>query len=506
MITITLSNKQLHENKAQGYGVLCEQDAVLSNPVAMALETFYKPLKSSIEERKFKGASGAQLVVSGDNKGKNVYLMFYGLGKLAGLPLEEKIERFRRAVGSLMRSAESLGIAEVALTFPHHEKFDVSAFTLGSEIASIAEIATYHFDKYITDESRKYPQNYTITLCISDDVAQEYKVGIEQGTHIGYAVNQARHWTDLPGNMISPKVMAERAEKIAKTHDLSCKVFGKKEILDMGMGGIYAVGKGSAEEPRLVVMEYKTDHPNAPTIALVGKGITFDTGGLCIKPAASMETMKDDMAGAAVVISTIELLAHLKPKINVVGLAPLAENMPSGTATRPGDIIQFYNGVTAEVKDTDAEGRLVLADALSYAVKHYKLDAIIDIATLTGACAAALGHFFCGLLSKHDDLSKHIIKSGQRSGDRTWRLPLHDDYKPAIRSDVADLSNIGTIRYKGGTITAAFFLKSFVGDVPWAHLDIAGTAFNVPDISYYRPGSSGFGVRLFADLIVNWKQ
>jgi Leucyl aminopeptidase len=271
------------------------------------------------------------------------------------------------------------------------------------------------------------------------------------------------------------------------------------------MGGLAAVGRGSDQDCQMVILEYKAKRKNAPTIAFVGKGITFDSGGLSIKPALNMETMKDDMSGAAAVITTMEVLAHLKPDVNVVALAPLAENLPSGKATMPGDIVTFYNGKTAEVRNTDAEGRLVLADALSYAVKHYKPDAIIDIATLTGACAYALGPFFTGLMSQHDTLVKDIEISAQRSGDRVWRLPLHDDYQIAIRSDISDMCNIGAPKYMAGAITAAHFLKHFVGQTPWAHLDIAGTAFNVPDLPYYKQGATGVGVRLLVDLAMHWK-
>lgn len=219
-----------------------------------------------------------------------------------------------------------------------------------------------------------------------------------------------------------------------------------------------------------------------------------------------METMKEDMSGAAAVISTMQAIAILKPDVNVVGITPLSENLPSGSATKPGDILKFYNGKTAEVKNTDAEGRLVLADALSYAVKHCNLDAMIDIATLTGACAYALGPFFTGLMSQHEDLIDKICDSAERTGDRVWELPLHDDYKPAIKSQVADISNVGSKQYMAGAITAGLFLQNFVGDMPWAHLDIAGTAFNVPDISYYRPeGATGVSVRLLIDLAMHWK-
>ena len=215
--------------------------------------------------------------------------------------------------------------------------------------------------------------------------------------------------------------------------------------------------------------------------------------------------MKEDMSGAAAVLATMEAIAQLKPKINVIGVLALAENLPGGDALKPGDIVRFYNGKTAEVRNTDAEGRLVLADALSYAVKHYKPTAMIDVATLTGACAYALGPYYTGLMSPDDALAKAIKVAGESSGDVVWRLPMTADYRRAIRSQVADICNIGTEKIMAGAITAAHFLEHFVGDVPWAHLDIAGTAFNVPNLPYYRPGATGVGVRLLVELARSWK-
>ena len=217
-----------------------------------------------------------------------------------------------------------------------------------------------------------------------------------------------------------------------------------------------------------------------------------------------METMKEDMSGAAAVIGSMQAIAQLKPDVNIVAITALSENLPSGTATKPGDILRFYNGKTAEVKNTDAEGRLVLADALSYAVKHYNPVAIIDLATLTGACAYALGPFYSGLVSEHDEFADKVLHAANKSGDFAWRLPLTDDYKVAIKSDVADICNIGTKKISAGTITAAAFLQNFVGDVPWVHLDIAGVAFAVPNISYYGSGGTGYGVRLLVELAMNW--
>ncbi len=502
MISFTVSKEPLNQQKAEGYIIICPQDFKFKEYGSELVE-FYQPLEAILKQRKFTGAAGSCCVVAGVRHNEPVYLIFVGVGS-SKKPQEDRLEQYRRAVGSALRTAEGLKITKLALQLPEAEWFGTDVFTIAKETAIMINMASYHFDQFITDESRRMSRDYTVTVCAPLIQHNEINAGIEYGQRVGYAVNQARHWCDLPPVVLTPTALADHAKRVAKTHPLTVKVFTEDEIIKMGMGGIEAVAKGSDQEARLVIIEYKTEKQHAPTIAVVGKGITFDSGGLSIKPAAAMETMKDDMAGAAAVISTMEALAHLKPEVNVIALAPITENLISGHATKPGDIIQFYNGKTAEVKNTDAEGRLILADALSYAVKHYKLDAIIDIATLTGSCAYALGPFFAGLMSKHDDLAQRLLVAAQRTGDRLWPLPFHDDYKPAIKSDVADLCNQGSAKYRAGSITAGFFLQNFVGDVPWVHLDVAGTSFDVPDMSYYRPGATGFGVRLFVDMFMNW--
>lgn len=491
------------ELSVQGYAVFCEQDPHSIDQAVAQLSRFYHPIKSFLEQRTFTGAAGNSCMATGTDGDRVVYLFFVGLGAKNKI-VHERLEQYRRAMGQIMRMAEQVKISEFAIQLPDEKWFDTTADTLAKESVTILEMASYHFDVYITDETRRLTRDYVVTLSAPALLHNEIKTGLEMGSRIAHAVNQARHWCDLPPVILTPNRLGEHAQRIAEVHKLKCTVFNEEEIKKMGMGGLEAVAKGSEQEACFVIMEYKTDHPNAQTVALVGKGITFDSGGLSIKPAASMETMKDDMAGAAAVISTMEAVAHLKPKVNVIGFAPVTENLISGHATKPGDIIQFYNGKTAEVKNTDAEGRLILADALSYAVKHYKPDAIINIATLTGSCAYALGPFFAGLMSQHQELAEKVSAAARRSGDRVWPLPFHDDYKPAIKSTVADLCNIGNDKYRAGAITAGFFLQNFVGDTPWVHLDVAGTSFNVPDLSYYRPGATGFGVRLFLDLLMNW--
>lgn len=505
MVEISITKKPLQDIDAQALVVFCQADAVTTNENVQHIKHFYPALEEVIKQQKFSGAAKTSLIVSGLKKDKPLFILLVGLGSLNELSPMDKRESVRRAVGLVIRTAESYNINDLAIALPDATACGYAPCELVQETSATAWIAHYKFLDFITDQVSTHLTMH-ITFCVDHMHQEECAIGHAHGERIGYAVNQARHWCDLPGNHITPTTFAQRTEQIAASHGLTFHVINKQQMVEMGMGGLCAVSQGSAEEPKLVILEYHCGNDKAPTIGLVGKGITFDSGGLSLKPANAMETMKDDMAGAAVVMCTMEALAHLKPQVNIVALAPLAENMPSGSATRPGDIIKFYNGMTAEVNNTDAEGRLILADALAYAVKNYKLDALIDLATLTGACMYALGPFYAGLMSQHDELAHQLIHASERSGDWVWRLPLHSDYKAAIKTPNADISNTGNERYRAGTITAAFFLKNFVGNVPWAHLDIAGTAFNVPDISYYRNGATGFGVRLLVDLIMHWKK
>lgn len=501
MFKINLTTKPITDIQVSGYVFLLESNFDF-NELNQATKDMNPHLEVAIKNRNFTGKAGSSLLLNGSKDDKGVDIILVGLGDLTKGYLN--VEAYRRAMGQMVRIAETLKLKSIALRLPDPGKLNLSYRRLAQETATMMYKAAYHFDDYITVPERKFRWEFDLYISVPQDAIDIAQEGITKGTYIGKAINTARYWCDLPPSALTPTVLANKAKALADKYGLKSTIFNQEEIIKMGMGGIHGVSKGSAEECRLVILEYKAQKADAPTIALVGKGVTFDSGGLSIKPSVAMETMKDDMAGAAVVLSTMKVLAQLKPDMNVIAVTPLVENLPSGTATKPGDILRFYNGKTAEVKDTDAEGRLILADALSYAVKNYKLNAIIDIATLTGSCAAALGHFYAGLCSQSDELAEKVNIASIHSGDRVWRLPMDDDYKPAIRSDVADLSNIGSAKYKAGAITAAFFLQSFVGDVPWVHLDIAGTAFGVPDRSYLRPGATGFGIRLFTDLIMNW--
>jgi len=501
MIHIRTAPDLCTQHHAAAYGIPVFEGGLEST--AELLKSWVPFFKDLSEQRGFKGTKNQVITVPVTIDAKTATIIIVGVGN-TGSTVDER-ELYRRAIGTIVRQAQSIKAASLVIQVPPVAALGYTPAELVHETIVALTMAGYHFNDFITKESDEAPELVEVTLCstelagVSDDV-------VPKASMTAHAVNKARHWIDMPPSQMTPPQLAEKAQEIARQHNVGITVFGEADIVKMGMGGLAAVSRGSAVDCQLVIMEYKTTTPNAPTLAFVGKGITFDSGGLSIKPARSMETMKEDMSGAAAVIAAMEVIAQLKPAVNIVALAPMSENLPSGTATKPGDIIRFYNGKTAEVRNTDAEGRLILADALSYAVKHYKLDAIIDLATLTGACSYALGPYFAGMMSMHDDFVKKVQTSADRTGDRVWRLPLHDDYKAAIKSTVADICNIGNEKIMAGTITAAHFLQNFVNDTPWVHLDIAGTAFDVPFISYFRDGATGYGVRLLVDLACNWQK
>jgi leucyl aminopeptidase len=302
----------------------------------------------------------------------------------------------------------------------------------------------------------------------------------------------------LPGNVCTPTFLGKTAEDLAKRYGFAVTVLDRAAIVKEKMGALLSIAQGSAEEPRFIALEYRGSE--AAPVVLVGKGVTFDTGGISIKPAQNMEDMKFDMSGAAAVLGTFEMLGRLKPKVHVVGLIPSTENMPSGTAVKPGDVITSHFGKTIEMINTDAEGRLILCDALSYA-RRYKPAAVIDIATLTGAIVVALGHTAAGVMGNDDALVEEVRQAGERSGERAWPLPLWEDYRDLMKSDIADVKNAGG--RPAGSISAGWFLREFVDGFPWAHLDIAGTAYTEREEPGRVKGPTGTGVRLFSEFVLN---
>ncbi len=337
-------------------------------------------------------------------------------------------------------------------------------------------------------------QRVTLACGVAESTAA--REGLQRGEAIAAGVALAREWANRPGNHCTPGDLADEARRLAKSHGLEIEVLGRKEAEKLGMGCFLAVAQGSQQAPKFIVLQYKGAAKSAAPLVLVGKGITFDTGGISIKPAAEMDEMKFDMGGAASVLGTFRAVAQLKPKINLVGLIPACENMPSGQAVKPGDVVTSMSGQTVEILNTDAEGRLILCDALTYA-ERFEPAAVVDIATLTGACVIALGHHRSGLFSTDDALAGQLDQAGQAALDPCWRMPLDEEYDEGLKSNFADMGNVGP--RAGGAITAAMFLKRYTAKYPWAHLDIAGSAWK----SGAAKGSTGRPVPLLTQFVLN---
>lgn len=359
-------------------------------------------------------------------------------------------------------------------------------------------LGSYRFTKYqsLPDPDEPAPALAAVVISGPRGIAP----AVRRAVVVARAVMGARDMANEPGNGWTPEDFALRARELADQCDLQVKVLDGKAMQKLGMSGILGVSQGSARPPRLVMLEYRAAAKKAPTLLMVGKGLTFDSGGISLKPGNGMEEMKYDMCGGAAVLAAMEVVGREKPKgVNVVALVPATENLPGPAALKPGDIIRQYGGKTVEVINTDAEGRLIMADALAYGVEKFRPAAVIDLATLTGAVIIALGHHRGGLLGNDDQWCERVLAAGERAGEPLWRLPLGPEYRKQLKSKVADLKNID--KRDAGTILAATFLQEFVGDTPWVHLDIAGTAWNFTEKSYVPKGPSGFGVRTLVELI-----
>ncbi len=400
-------------------------------------------------------------------------------------------ERLRLAAAVAAREAAKLDAASLAWSLPPSEDAAASA----AAIVTGTILADYRFDRFRSSDPAEPPpaRIESLTLLGPADVGD----AAEAARVCAAAQNRARDLQSLPSNVATPSFLGRRAREIASHHDgVSTEVLGRDEIAAKAMGGLVAVSQGSAEEPKLIVLRYEGGG-SGPTLGFVGKGVTFDTGGISLKPPASMQEMKMDMSGAAAVLEAVGAIAELGLPLNLIAVVPATENMPSGTAIKPGDVITMYNGKTVEVNNTDAEGRLILADALAYAVE-LGAERIVDLATLTGAVLMALGSTYAALISNDDELAGAVTGAGEETGELVWRLPLHAEYKDLTKGTVADLTNAAAKR-KAGTIYAGSFLEEFVGETPWAHVDIAGTAWDVGR-PYTGSAASGFGVRLLVEL------
>jgi leucyl aminopeptidase len=416
-------------------------------------------------------------------------VLVVGLGERGGADAE----RLRVAAAVAAAEAGRLEVGSLAWALP--EPGDgVTAEAAAGALVTGTILGAYRFDRFKGAGADEPPPGIeSLTLLAPAGVT----AAAEVARVCAEAQNRARDLQSTPANVATPSWLAARAEEIAAGDGaVTVEVLGREEIVAKGMGGLAAVSQGGAEEPRLIVLHY-TGGSSGPTLGLVGKGVTFDTGGISLKPGAGMEEMKYDMSGAAAVLESVAAIAELSLPVEVLAVVPATENMPSGTAVKPGDVITQYNGVTVEVNNTDAEGRLILADALAYAVE-LGAERLVDLATLTGAVVVALGSTYAAVIANDDELAAAVEQAGSDSGELVWRLPLHPEFKALMKGTVADLSNLASKR-KAGTITAASFLEEFVGETPWAHVDIAGTAWDVGR-EYTGKDASGFGVRLLVEL------
>ncbi|MBC7906533.1 MAG: leucyl aminopeptidase [Rhodospirillaceae bacterium] len=451
-------------------------------------------LVRAINASKFEGKKDQTLTVLAPAGLELNRVVLLGLGKADGIDAAVAQSLGGTAVGQVLNSGDTA--AAMALDWVEGIKIDAAAFA--ANVAFGARLKSYRFDKYFTKEKKEdKPSLKKLTVLTPENGAA--KSTFQPLDKIADGVFLTRDLVSEPANIIHPESLAEECKKLADL-GLEVEVLGEKQMKKLGMGALLGVGQGSVRESHLVIMRWNgaKDADSAP-LALIGKGVCFDTGGISIKPAAGMEDMKWDMAGAGAVIGAMKALAGRGAKANVIGVVGLVENMPSGNAQRPGDVVTSMSGQTIEVINTDAEGRLVLADALWYVKERFKPTAMIDLATLTGAIIVALGNEHAGLFSNNDELSDKITAAGKGAGEPVWRLPMGEAYDQQIKSDIADMKNVGGP--PGGSITAAQFLKRFVGDTAWAHIDIAGMAWSKKDTATCPKGASAFGVRLLDRLV-----
>jgi leucyl aminopeptidase len=452
-------------------------------------------------------ASGAlsRILAAGDFKGKrDETSLLYPGGKAERVLLvgvgkggEVTPRAIRRAAAIAAKRARLLGTRHLACAVVPEARNGTTPREVGQAIVDGAGQGAWAFTDLKAAPEEPRPELESVAIVCEVAEAPEADAGRRTGDAIAAGHRLARYLQVQPGNVCTPAYLAAEAQRLASAHGFAVTVLDRSAIQREGMGALLAVSQGSALEPRFIVLEYRG--AEAAPVVLVGKGVTFDSGGISIKPAQNMEDMKFDMSGAAAVFGVFEMLGRARPPLNVVGLIPATENLPSGTALKPGDVIRSHAGKTIEIINTDAEGRLILSDALSYA-RRFKPAAVIDLATLTGAVVVALGHVATGLMGTDEALLNEVREAGERAGERCWPLPLWDEYRDLLKSDVADLKNSGG--RGAGTIAGGWFLREFANGYPWAHLDIAGTAYTESDAPYQTKGPTAVGVRLLSEFIL----
>lgn len=469
-----------------------------------ALAFFDKALNNGITElikkREFVAKLNKTITLPTYGKIPAKRIMLVGLGNKK----EVTPDKIRQAAATTASISRDRSISEVTTIIASVEMPNLSLKEGCQAYVEGFLLALYAFQKYKNVPSEEQKKLTSLTLLLSKKEAfKDASEAVAHGQIITNAVCFTRDLVNTPAQDKTPAILAGTAKKMAKELGIRCTVLSRPELKKLDMGGILGVSQGSAQPPKFIILEYNVRAKNQGTIVFVGKGITFDSGGICLKPSKDMDIMKTDMSGGAAVLGAIKAISKMKLPQHVVGLIPCTENMPGGSAIKPGDIIKFHSGKTAEIANTDAEGRLILADALDYAIK-YKPCAVIDLATLTGSCVVALGTVASGMMGNNEELKKRVRAAGEKTWERVWELPLWEDYQEQIKSDVADIKNTGGPH--AGAITAACFLSKFTEKYPWVHLDIAGTSWREKNNAYLQKGASGVGVRLLVQLVQNWSR
>ncbi len=452
-------------------------------------------ISKAIKNSRFQGGEEEVFIINAPVSNEISQVVVVGMGDIN----QANIDSWRLAGIASGKALDTTGVVSSSIIF---EKTKLAEQDIAESFAEGIHLAMYRFDRFLTNQKKHQQSAFEkLILIVEDEKSPALKTVIKNVNALMEGVNITRDLVNLPANFANPDLMVKTAKDLKKDK-ISVQILGEKELKKLGMGMLLAVGQGSAQESRLIVMKYN-GNGKAPYKAVVGKGVMFDTGGYDIKPAAGMLHMKADMGGAGAVMGMMKALAKRKSKVNVIGVCGCVVNMISENAFLPGDVLTSYKGLTVEVGNTDAEGRLVLGDALAYIVDKEKPAEVIDIATLTGACMVALGGSYAGMFTEHTNIAKALKKSGEVTGENLWRLPVNKKYGSMLKSKIADIGNMGSSPY-GGSSTAAAFLQKFVGDTPWAHLDIAGVAM-IDKIGGNIPvtGAGGFGVRLLVNYLEN---
>ena len=474
----------------------CEGEGLGKHDAALLDRALGGSLRKLLQSKEFEGKTNEVLLYHTQGSVPAKRLVLVGLGKKKDVTLET----IRQAMGTAAKRVRQAKAGSFTVVLPTVTPAGMSSVEVAQAMVEGAILGSYQFTVYRTAAAEHAVEGMKVLIPQKSQLKQVTE-GIRRGVATAEATVFGRDLCNHPSNVLTPTRVAEEAKAIAKSEKISIKILEQKEMERLGMGALLGVARGSQEPPKFIILEYngakkKDERP----VVLVGKTITFDTGGISLKPAENMEHMKADMTGGAEVLASIRAAARLKLPLRLISILPVAENMPGGRAMKPGDVVTTLSGKTVEVQNTDAEGRLILADGLAYAMR-YKPAALIDIATLTGACVVALGQFAIGMFGTDQALKEQVRKSGQKAGERVWEMPLWEEYFEQLKSDVADMRNIGG--RGGGMITAALFLSKFVGDCPWVHLDIASTDWSERERAYVPKGPTAIGTRLLLQYLID---